>query len=83
MKIKKNIEQFNCDVKEKGGYLYNNGSLANQITAKRVMDVLTSFYDFTNKRILEVGCGDGKFTVELHNFIGGGIFLLLNHQSKQ
>lgn len=83
MKIKKNIEQFNCDVKEKGGYLYNNGSLANQITAKRVMDVLTSFYDFTNKRILEVGCGDGKFTVELYNFIGGGIFLLLNHQSKQ
>lgn len=83
MKIKKNIEQHNRDIKGKGGYLYNSGSLANQITHKRIMDVITSFYDFTNKRILEVGCGDGKFTVELHNFIGGGIFLLLNQQSKQ
>lgn len=71
MKIKKNIEQYNRDIKEKGGYLYNSGSLANQITHKRIMDVITSFYDFTNKRILEVGCGDGKFTVELHNFIEG------------
>ncbi|WP_307971759.1 class I SAM-dependent methyltransferase [uncultured Brachyspira sp.] len=82
MKNKKNIEQFNCDVKEKGGYLYNNGSLANQITSKRIMDVLTSFYDFTNKRILEVGCGDGKFTVELHNFIGGG-YILATEPSEQ
>lgn len=71
MKIKKNIEQYNRDIKEKGGYLYNSGSLANQITHKRIIDVITSFYDFTNKRILEVGCGDGKFTVELHNFIRG------------
>lgn len=83
MKIKKNIEQYNRDIKEKGGYSYNSGSLANQITHKRIIDVITSFYDFTNKRILEVGCGDGKFTVELHNFIRGGIFLLLNQQSKQ
>lgn len=75
MKNKKNIEQHNRDIKEKGGYLYNSGSLANQITHKRIMDVITSFYDFTNKRILEVGCGDGKFTVELHNFIGGGYIL--------
>lgn len=74
MKIKKNIEQHNRDIKEKGRYLYNSGSLANQITHKRIMDVITSFYDFTNKRILEVGCGDGKFTVELHNFIRGGVY---------
>lgn len=74
MKIKKNIEQHNRDIKEKGRYLYNSGSLANQITHKRIMDVITSFYDFTNKRILEVGCGDGKFTVELHNFIWGGVY---------
>ncbi|WP_242004460.1 hypothetical protein [Brachyspira aalborgi] len=74
MKNKKNIEQHNRDIKEKGGYLYNSGSLANQITHKRIMDVITSFYDFTNKRILEVGCGDGKFTVELHNFIEGGVY---------
>lgn len=52
MKNKKNIEQHNRDIKEKGGYLYNSGSLANQITHKRIMDVITSFYDFTNKRIL-------------------------------
>ena len=51
MKIKKNIEQHNRDIKEKGRYLYNSGSLANQITAKRVMDVLTSFYDFTNNNL--------------------------------
>lgn len=82
MKIKKNIEQFNIDVKEKGGYLYNNESLANQITVKRVIDTITSFYDFNNKRILEIGCGDGRFTVKLHNFIGGGIFWLLNLQKK-
>lgn len=75
MKIKKNIEQFNIDVKEKGGYLYNNESLANQITVKRVIDTITSFYDFNNKRILEIGCGDGRFTVKLHNFIGGGYIL--------
>ena len=74
MKIKNNIEQHNRDIKEKGRYLYNSGSLANQITHKRIMDVITSFYDFTNKRILEVGCGDGKFTVELHNFIEGGVY---------
>ena len=71
MKLKKNIDQFNVDASEKGGYLYNNGSLANQITTKRVIDVVTSFYDFSDKRVLEIGCGDGKNTVQYHNFIGG------------
>lgn len=74
MKIKKNIEQHNIDAKEKGGYLYNNGSLANQLTTDKIINVITSFYDFTNKRILEIGCGDGKFTVKLHNFIKGGVY---------
>lgn len=81
MKIKKNIEQFNIDVKEKGGYLYNNESLANQITVKRVIDTITSFYDFNNKRILEIGCGDGRFTVKLHNFIGG--YILATEPSEE
>ena len=75
MKIKKNIETFNNDVQENGSYIYNNGSLADKLTKQRVLDVINNIYNFENKKILEIGCGDGRFTVQLSHYVKDGHIL--------
>ncbi|WP_144106347.1 class I SAM-dependent methyltransferase [Brachyspira hyodysenteriae] len=59
------VDKYNSDIKKTGGnYLYNNGSASEFITKKKNMDTMLSMYNFEGKNILEIGCGDGTFSLD-------------------
>lgn len=57
---------FSKDVAKNTGYLYTtNASLSSYLANKRLTDVTLQIYSFTGKKVLDVGCGDGTYTLEL------------------
>lgn len=59
------IDKYNKDVENTGGkYLYNNGSAAEKYVKQRVLNNMMSIYDFSNKTLLELGCGDETFSLD-------------------
>lgn len=66
---KKNVNQFNEDIKNKGGYVYNEG-FSGYITRKKIVDTWKKLYNFEGKNVLDIGCGDGKYSMELYKIIG-------------
>ena len=67
MKREKNIHQFSLDAKTNEGYIYTTkGSLSSQMANKRLTDVTIELIkSFKNKTIIDIGCGDGTYTLEL------------------
>ena len=61
----KNIEEFNKDVLESEGYRYTSNRLSCNIANRRISDSIFSMADLKGKRVLDVGCGDGTYTLEL------------------
>jgi SAM-dependent methyltransferase len=62
----KSISAFNQDAIENRGYLYStNAPLSSRIANKRLSDVLLEHADLRNRTVLDIGCGDGVYTVEL------------------
>ncbi|WP_284643856.1 class I SAM-dependent methyltransferase [Paenibacillus silviterrae] len=62
----KNVEQFNTDVYSNGGYLYSQtDKLSCQLANSRLSQAVMSISDFQGKKVLDIGCGDGKYTFEL------------------
>jgi ubiquinone/menaquinone biosynthesis C-methylase UbiE len=71
-KIKeKNVQAFNADIKNRGGYQYTNfGKYSAYIATKRQTKEIIKFlkkYAGKSPTILDVGCGDGVFTLEIYN----------------
>lgn len=68
-KEEKNIGEFNKDVKLNGGYIYTDFKEYSCYRAtKRQTDELLKFLNKSTNRnstVLDVGCGDGTFTLEL------------------
>ena len=68
-KTKKNVQEFNDDIKKTGQYLYTNfQKYSAYIATKKQSDTLIDMIrEQTDKNIsiLDVGCGDGVFTIEL------------------
>jgi 2-polyprenyl-3-methyl-5-hydroxy-6-metoxy-1,4-benzoquinol methylase len=65
----KNIQRFNQDVAEDGGYLYNVGDmLSSKLANDRVSRGFAKVANLEGKRVIEVGCGDGVYTMELLNY---------------
>lgn len=62
--LKNNVEKFNQDVSDNGGYGYITDKLSCRLSNQRISQGVASIYDFTNKSILDVGCGDGTFVFE-------------------
>lgn len=57
---------FDRDVSGQGGYLYTtNAPWSSFIANLRRTNETLSICDFKNKRVLDVGCGDGVYTIEL------------------
>ncbi|MBX3017645.1 MAG: class I SAM-dependent methyltransferase [Bdellovibrionaceae bacterium] len=64
-KAKKNVEQFNLDVSNDGSYSYTTTeSLSGRFSNGRLSDSIASAFEYRDQRVLDLGCGDGAYTVE-------------------
>lgn len=60
------FEQFNRDVAENTGYLYTTDArLSSWLANRRLTDATLAAVSFLDKRVIDIGCGDGTYTVEL------------------
>jgi len=61
----KNIGQFNRDVAETGGYLYSDPErLSCRFATMRLVEAIGEITNLVSKRVIDVGCGDGKNSLE-------------------
>lgn len=71
---KKNVRRFDEDVRRVGSYAYTGERLSARLANGRISAAISSIYSFEGKRVLDLGCGDGAYTVE---FAGLGAALVL------
>lgn len=65
-KINKSVNAFNQDAVENQGYIYStHASYSSRVANKRLSDVTIENVDFNDKCVLDIGCGDGVYTIEL------------------
>ncbi len=61
----KNVHKFNKDVAESGGYLYSNPErLSCRLATERLVEAVGEIARLENRRVIDVGCGDGKNSLE-------------------
>lgn len=70
MKFNKEKFIFDEDVEKYGSYKYtSSNNYSAKVANKNISDSIMNIYDLNSKSILDVGCGDGTYTVELINKI--------------
>ena len=63
--LKKNVEVFDADA-EGGGYIYSsNERLSSELANDRMTAAMIAAYDFRGKSVIDLGCGDGTYSVDL------------------
>jgi SAM-dependent methyltransferase len=61
-----NVEVFDRDAAEHGGYRYTAGaSLSSRLATQRSRDVIVELADLRGRSVIDMGCGDGYFTLQL------------------
>lgn len=66
--LKDNVSKFNHDVDTSGQYQYTTEArLSSKLANKRTTDAIIGIYDFANKRVLDIGCGDGTYSFDYLN----------------
>ena len=59
---------FERDAAENDGYLYTtNPPLSSRIASLRHSEGIYGAIDFHGKRVIDIGCGDGTYSIELHD----------------
>jgi|PlaIllAssembly_1097288.scaffolds.fasta_scaffold62147_2 2-polyprenyl-3-methyl-5-hydroxy-6-metoxy-1,4-benzoquinol methylase len=61
---KKNVSQFNEDVRQTGSYAYTVERLSAHLANARISEGIAKSVDFTGKTVLDLGGGDGAYTLE-------------------
>ncbi|MHB8646648.1 MAG: class I SAM-dependent methyltransferase [Thermomicrobiales bacterium] len=60
-----NFEAFNRDAARHGAYLYTeNARLSCRLATQRTTDIILGADRFTGRSILDIGCGDGYYTLQ-------------------
>lgn len=62
--MKRNVHQFDDDVADGGSYIYTAERRSARAANARLSRCISEAYDFTGKSVLDIGCGDGAYTVE-------------------
>lgn len=64
--IKQNVEVFNQNVQENGGFLYTtNSEFSSFVANKRISEEIFKFIKPEYKTLIDIGCGDGVYTNEI------------------
>jgi SAM-dependent methyltransferase len=62
----KNVAAFNHDVAAEGSYAYTDcGGYSSQVANQRLTQAILAMTDLRGRTVLDVGCGDGTYTLEL------------------
>ncbi|MCK8495197.1 class I SAM-dependent methyltransferase [Spirosoma sp. RP8] len=61
--LKKNVQAFNRNVHENGGFLYTtNAQFSSFVANKRISDAIFALIKPSYKTLVDIGCGDGMYT---------------------
>jgi ubiquinone/menaquinone biosynthesis C-methylase UbiE len=61
--LKKNVQEFNRNVNENGGFLYTtNAQFSSHVANKRISDEIFKLIKPHYKTLVDIGCGDGMYT---------------------
>ena len=61
-----NVEVFDRDAAEHSGYLYtSNASLSSRLATQRSRDVIVELADLHGRSVIDMGCGDGFYTLQI------------------
>ncbi len=64
--LKQNVEVFNQNVQENGGFLYTtNSEFSSYVANKRISEEIFKFIKPEYKTLIDIGCGDGVYTNEI------------------
>jgi 2-polyprenyl-3-methyl-5-hydroxy-6-metoxy-1,4-benzoquinol methylase len=76
--LKENVQEFNRNVEENGGFLYTtNAQFSSYVANKRITDEIFGLIKPEYKTLVDIGCGDGTYTntiklnfphLEVHGF---------------
>lgn len=62
--FKQNVQRFDEDVRDTGGYAYTGDRLSARLANARISRSIAESFDFRGASVLDLGCGDGAYTVE-------------------
>lgn len=62
--VKANVDRFDEDVRQGGGYVYTGGRLSSRLANARISKAISDIYPFSSKRVLDLGCGDGAYSFD-------------------
>jgi SAM-dependent methyltransferase len=65
MQMASGPQPFDADVAERRGYQYTtDAKLSSHLANARISDAVLDVTDFSDKRVIDIGCGDGTYTHE-------------------
>jgi 2-polyprenyl-3-methyl-5-hydroxy-6-metoxy-1,4-benzoquinol methylase len=70
---KKNVDRFDDDVRRTGSYAYTAAQLSSRLANGRISEEIARAFDFRDRSVLDLGCGDGTYTLELANQGGSAV----------